>query len=86
MCFFGRLERAEPCDLPQEWRPERVRTTRAHGADGDSRGECVSLGARPEVSHHAIKDGWYVAAMKTFGDLFDIVTVHWYPMVQRSNR
>jgi len=33
----------------------------------------------PEVSHHAVKDGWYQAAMKAFGNLFDIVTVHWYP-------
>jgi hypothetical protein len=32
----------------------------------------------PEVSHHAIKSGWYAAAMKSFGDLFDIVTVHWF--------
>ena len=33
----------------------------------------------PEVSHHALKDGWYAAAMRSIGDLFDIVTVHWYP-------
>ena len=33
----------------------------------------------PEVSHHAFKDGWFAAAMTSFGDLFDIVTVHWYP-------
>jgi hypothetical protein len=32
----------------------------------------------PEVSHHAIRAGWYAAAMKAFGSLFDIVTVHWY--------
>ena len=32
----------------------------------------------PEVSHHAFLDGWYAAAMTDFGDLFDIVTVHWY--------
>ena len=32
----------------------------------------------PEVSHHAIANGWYAAAMKSFGDAFDIVTVHWY--------
>lgn len=62
--------------------------------DGDLRGYEVLVstayaairagnpGARilgPEVSHHAIKDGWYVAAMRAFGALFDIVTVHWYP-------
>jgi hypothetical protein len=33
----------------------------------------------PEVSQHAFKDGWYAAAMRGFGDQFDIVTVHWYP-------
>jgi large repetitive protein len=32
----------------------------------------------PDVSHHAIASRWYAAAMKSFGDLFDIVTVHWY--------
>jgi hypothetical protein len=33
----------------------------------------------PEVSQHALEDGWFGAAMIDFGDLFDIVTVHWYP-------
>ena len=33
----------------------------------------------PDVSHHALKEGWYVAAMRSIGALFDIVTVHWYP-------
>lgn len=33
----------------------------------------------PEVSHHAIVTGWFAAVMKTFGDQFDIVTVHWFP-------
>jgi Glycosyl hydrolase catalytic core len=32
----------------------------------------------PDVSHHAIESGWYAAAMRAFGSLFDIVTVHWY--------
>jgi hypothetical protein len=32
----------------------------------------------PEVSHHALTSGWYASAMLDFGDLFDIVTVHWY--------
>ena len=32
----------------------------------------------PEVSHHALTDGWYAAAMAAVGDRFDIVTVHWY--------
>jgi len=33
----------------------------------------------PEVSHHAMHDGFFAAVMSDFGDLFDIVTVHWYP-------
>lgn len=33
----------------------------------------------PEVSHHALLNGWYAEAMRRFGNLFDIVTVHWYP-------
>ncbi len=32
----------------------------------------------PEVSFHGVKDGWFAAVMNDFGDLFDIVTVHWY--------
>jgi hypothetical protein len=32
----------------------------------------------PEVSWHAVNDGWFAAVMNDFGDLFDIVTVHWY--------
>lgn len=32
----------------------------------------------PDVSHHAFKDGWFVEAMRTIGDLFDIIAVHWY--------
>jgi len=32
----------------------------------------------PDVSWHAVKDGWFAAVMNDFGDLFDIVTVHWY--------
>lgn len=32
----------------------------------------------PEVSHHALTDGWYAAVMDAVGDAFDIVTVHWY--------
>jgi hypothetical protein len=33
----------------------------------------------PEVSHHALTDGWFAGAMQSSGDKFDIVTVHWYP-------
>src|SRR5256885_5679462 len=32
----------------------------------------------PDVSWHGVKDGWFAAAMNDFGDLFDIVAVHWY--------
>jgi Glycosyl hydrolase catalytic core len=32
----------------------------------------------PEVSHLSLKSGWFAAAMADYGDLFDIVTVHWY--------
>ena len=32
----------------------------------------------PEVSHFAMKNGWYRAAMQLFGDEFDTVTVHWF--------
>jgi hypothetical protein len=32
----------------------------------------------PDVSWHALTSGWFAAAMTSFGDLFDIVTVHWY--------
>jgi hypothetical protein len=33
----------------------------------------------PEVSPTGVTRGWYAAAMRAFGDQFDIVTVHWYP-------
>src|SRR5581483_1572974 len=33
----------------------------------------------PEVSHHALADGWFAAVMQSSGDKFDIVTLHWYP-------
>ncbi|MCU1381876.1 MAG: uncharacterized protein JWL71_573 [Acidobacteria bacterium] len=32
----------------------------------------------PDVSFHGVTDGWFAAIMHDFGDLFDIVTVHWY--------
>jgi len=32
----------------------------------------------PDVSWHGVKDGWFAAVMNDFGDLFDIVTIHWY--------
>jgi hypothetical protein len=32
----------------------------------------------PEVSWHGVRDGWFAAVMNDFGDLFDVVTVHWY--------
>jgi hypothetical protein len=32
----------------------------------------------PEVSHHAMLNGWFPAAMRATAALFDIVTLHWY--------
>jgi hypothetical protein len=32
----------------------------------------------PDVSWHGVKDGWFSAVMNDVGDLFDLVTVHWY--------
>ena len=40
----------------------------------------------PDVSWHALTEGWFAQAMSAFGDLFDIVTVHWYidgPQIDR---
>jgi hypothetical protein len=48
----------------------------AHAAIRAANPQAIILG--PDVSWHAAKDGWLAAAMNDFGDLFDIVTVHWY--------
>jgi hypothetical protein len=32
----------------------------------------------PEVSWQGVRNGWFAAAMHDYGDLFDIITVHWY--------
>ena len=32
----------------------------------------------PDVSWHGVKDGWFAAVMADVGNLFDIVTIHWY--------
>ena len=40
----------------------------------------------PEVSHHAIVDGWFPAAMRATAALFDVVTVHWYRDGPRLDR
>ncbi|MBI3490311.1 MAG: cellulase family glycosylhydrolase [Acidobacteria bacterium] len=48
----------------------------AHAAIRAANPQAFILG--PEASWHATTDGWYAAAMNDFGDLFDIVTVHWY--------
>jgi polysaccharide biosynthesis protein PslG len=32
----------------------------------------------PDVSWHGIANGWFAEAMAAVGDLFDIVSVHWY--------
>jgi hypothetical protein len=38
--------------------------------------QAIVLG--PDVSHHAVLNGWFPAAMRATASLFDIVTVHWY--------
>ena len=48
----------------------------AHAAIRAANGKASILG--PDVSWHGVADGWFAAAMNDFGDLFDIVTVHWY--------
>ena len=48
----------------------------AHAAIRSANATAVVIG--PEVSWHAVADGWFAAAMSSFGDLFDIVSVHWY--------
>ena len=54
----------------------RSLTVMAHAAIRAANPEAFILG--PDVSWHGVKDGWFSAAMNDFGDLFDIVTVHWY--------
>ena len=49
----------------------------AHTAIRAANPDALVLG--PEVSHHAITNGWFAAAMNGLGNLFDIVTLHWYP-------
>lgn len=49
----------------------------------------ANAGARvvgPEVSHHAMADGWFAAAMRATGALFDIISVHWYPDAAKLDR
>jgi len=57
-------------------RTYRTLVVMAHAAIRAANARALVLG--PEVSWHAAKDGWLAAAMSDFGDLFDIVTVHWY--------
>jgi hypothetical protein len=49
----------------------------AHAAIRAASPAAVILG--PDVSWHGVTTGWFAAAMYDFGDLFDIITVHWYP-------
>ena len=49
----------------------------AHAAVRAANPDALVLG--PDVSWHGVKDGWFAAVMNDSGDLFDIVTVHWYP-------
>jgi len=55
----------------------RSLTVMAHAAIRAANPRAVILG--PDVSWHGVKDGWFAAVMNDFGDLFDIVTIHWYP-------
>jgi len=48
----------------------------AHAAIRAANPNATILG--PDVSWHGVTTGWFAAAMNDFGDLFDIVTVHWY--------
>jgi hypothetical protein len=48
----------------------------AHAAIRAANPQAMILG--PDVSWHGVADGWLAAVMNDFGDLFDIVTVHWY--------
>jgi hypothetical protein len=48
----------------------------AHAAIRAANPRAIVLG--PDVSWHGVRDGWFAAVMNDFGDLFDIVTVHWY--------
>jgi hypothetical protein len=57
-------------------RTYRTLAVMAHAAIRAANPRAVVLG--PEISWHAAPDGWFAAAMNDFGDLFDIVTVHWY--------
>lgn len=60
----------------QDLRAYRTLTIQARAAILAANPRALILG--PEVSWHATKDGWLQAAMDDYGDLFDIVTVHWY--------
>jgi hypothetical protein len=57
-------------------RTYRTLAVMAHAAIRAANPRAFVLG--PEVSWHGATDGWLAAAMNDFGDLFDIVTVHWY--------
>jgi len=54
----------------------RSLTIMAHAAIRAANPDALVLG--PDVSWHGVQSGWFAAAMNDFGDLFDIVTVHWY--------
>jgi len=57
-------------------RTYRTLAVMAHAAIRAANANAVVIG--PDVSWHGVKDGWFAAAMNDFGDLFDIVAVHWY--------
>jgi len=57
-------------------RTYRTLTVMAHAAIRAANPRAFVVG--PDVSWHGVKDGWFAAAMNDFGDLFDVVSVHWY--------
>ena len=58
-------------------RTYRTLTVMAHAAIRAASPNAIIVG--PDVSWHGVKNGWFAAAMNDFGDLFDIITIHWYP-------
>jgi hypothetical protein len=60
-------------DLPKYEQLVRTAQAAVHAANP------AALVLGPEVSHHAMSNGWYAAVMADVGNFFDIVTVHWYP-------
>jgi hypothetical protein len=61
---------------PPDLRTYRTLAVLAHAAIRAANPRAIVVG--PDVSWHGVKDGWFAAAMYDVGDLFDVVSVHWY--------